>query len=92
LQHEDIDQDQTMPIRPYLKSRVFEPEIVEAMGIAFEKARQKLGLARTQDAATETVAKIIIDLADRGDGDAERLYRGVLAHFGVAADEPDFRL
>lgn len=78
-----------MPIRPYLKSRVFEPEIVEAMGVAFGKACQKLGLARTQDVETETVARIIINLADAGESDPERLYRGVLAHFGVAADESD---
>ena len=71
-----------MPIRPYLESRVFEPETVEAMGIAFEKACQKLGLARTHDAATEIVAKVIIELAERGTTDAERLYHGALAHFG----------
>lgn len=70
-----------MPIRPYLKSRVFEPEVVEAMGVALEKACQQLGLARTQDPATETVAKIIIDLAEAGETDSEQLYRGVLAHF-----------
>ena len=52
------------------------------MGAAFEKACQKLGLARTQDAATEIVAKVIIDLADAGETDAERLYEGALVHFG----------
>jgi hypothetical protein len=70
-----------MPIRPYLQSRVFEPETVEAMGIAFEKACGKLGLAHTHDAATEIVAKVIIALADAGVRDAERLYHAALAHF-----------
>ena len=71
-----------MPIRPYLQSRVFEPETIAAMGVAFEKACQKLGLARTQDAATEIVAKVIIELAGHGESDAERLYQGALARFG----------
>ena len=70
-----------MPIRPYLQSRVFGPETVEAMGVAFEKACQKLGLARTHDAATEIVAKVIIALAEAGEHDPERLYQGALAHF-----------
>jgi len=70
-----------MPIRPYLQSRVFGPETVEAMGVAFEKACQKLGLARTHDAATEIVAKVIIELAEQGEGDAKRLYEGALARF-----------
>jgi hypothetical protein len=74
-------QDQSMPIRPYLQSRVFEPETVEAMGVAFERACQKLGLARTHDAATEIVAKVIIELAEQGERDAERLYHGALARF-----------
>jgi len=71
-----------MPIRPYLQSRVFEPETVAAMGAAFEKACRKLGLARTHDAATEIVAKVIIELAERGERDPERLYVGALMHFG----------
>ena len=71
-----------MPIGPYLESRVFEPETLEAMGMALEKACRKLRLAPTQDAATEIVAKVIIELAERGESDAERLYEGVLAHFG----------
>ena len=71
-----------MPITPYLKSRAFEPETVKAMGIAFEKARRKLGLSRTSDAVTESLAKVVIELAERGETDAERLYELALAHFG----------
>ncbi len=71
-----------MPIRPYLQSRVFEPEIVDAMGAAFEKACRRLRLSPTHDPATEMVAKLIIGLAEQGETDAERLYQGALAHFG----------
>jgi hypothetical protein len=71
-----------MPITPYLQSRVFEPEATAAMGVAFEKACRRLGLSLTRDPMTESVAKVIIDLAERGETDAERLYQGALAHFG----------
>ena len=71
-----------MPITPYLRSKVFEPETTKAMGIAFEKACRKLGLSLTRDAMTESVAKVIIDLAEGGESDPERLYHGALAQFG----------
>jgi hypothetical protein len=74
----------TMPIRPYLDRNVFDPETVHAMGIAFEKCRQKLGLTPTHDAATELVAKTIVALAEAGEGDPERLYLGALVRFGKA--------
>jgi len=74
-----------MPITPYLRSQVFEPETTQAMGVAFEKACRRLGLSLTPDAMTESVAKVIIDLAEGGETDAERLYQRALAHFGDAS-------
>jgi hypothetical protein len=71
-----------MPITPYLRSKVFEPETTKAMGLAFEKACRKLGLSLTPDAMTESVAKVVITLAEGGETDPERLYQGALAHFG----------
>jgi hypothetical protein len=71
-----------MPIRPFLQPGVFDPEVVEVMGIAFERACGQLRLAPTRDAVTEMVAKVIIDLAQRGESDPERLYRAALARFG----------
>jgi hypothetical protein len=70
-----------MPITPYLNAKVFDPETTKAMGVAFEKACRKLGLAPTRDAVTESVAKVIIALAEGGEADAERLYERALAHF-----------
>jgi hypothetical protein len=52
------------------------------MGVAFEKACRRLGLSLTRDAMTESVAKVIVDLAEAGETDAERLYERALAHFG----------
>jgi hypothetical protein len=71
-----------VPITPFLNSRVFEPEVTQAMGVAFEKACGTLGLSLTHDPATEAVARVIIELADSGEHDPEQLYRGALAHFG----------
>jgi hypothetical protein len=71
-----------MPITPYLQLKVFDPETTRAMGVAFDKACQRLGLSLTPDAMTESVAKVIIDLAEAGETDAEQLYQRALAHFG----------
>jgi len=73
-----------MPITPYLTSRSFEPEVTQAMGIAFEKACRTLGLTPRTDPATEAVAKVIIELALAGEHDPENLYQGTLARFGDA--------
>ncbi len=74
-----------MPITPYLRSQVFEPETIKVMGIAFEKVCRSLGLSLTSDAMTESVAKVVIELAERGETDAERLSEAALAHFGDPA-------
>ncbi len=74
-----------MPITPYLRARIFEPEAITAMGIAFEKACHRLGLSLTRDAMTESVARVVIELAEGGETDAERLYQAALAHFGDQA-------
>jgi hypothetical protein len=71
-----------MPITPYLRSKVFAPETNAAMGVAFEKVCRRLGLSLTSDPVTESVARVIIELAEGGETDAERLYQGALAHFG----------
>jgi hypothetical protein len=73
-----------VPITPFLKSKVFDPDVTRAMGVAFEKACRTLGLAPTSDPVTEAVAKVIIDLADAGERDPEHLYARALAYFGRA--------
>src|SRR5215469_12750705 len=71
-----------VPITRFLKSKVFDPELTKAMGLAFEKTCRTLGLALTSDPVTEAVAKIIIALAEAGERDPELLYQRALAHFG----------
>lgn len=56
-----------MPIRQFLREAVFEPEIVEAMAIAFEETLRELKLTDRDDPLVELVAKIIIDCARKGD-------------------------
>jgi hypothetical protein len=65
-----------------LRRKVFDPDTTSAMGVAFEKACRSLGLSLTRDAMTESVAQVVIDLAEAGETDAEQLYRRALAHFG----------
>jgi predicted alternative tryptophan synthase beta-subunit len=66
-----------MPIRPFLKGVVFNPEATHAMGLAFERACQ----ART-DLDKETVAKRIIELARQGEHDPDRLCELILKEIG----------
>ena len=71
-----------MPITPYLRSQALEPDTTKAMGMAFEKACRRMGLSLTRDAMTESIAKVVVALAEGGETDARRLYLGALAHFG----------
>ena len=58
---------------------VFDPATVEAMMIAFDKACDALGLARTDDAVTESLAKVIIEQARKGERHPDRLYALTMA-------------
>ena len=51
----------------------FEPEVTRAMGIAFEQACERLGVAGRLDAVTERVAKQVIEAAREGYRDPARI-------------------
>lgn len=55
-----------MPITPFLKGQAFDPELIEAMGAAFSKTCEALGLNDRTDPITTLVAEKIIELAQRG--------------------------
>lgn len=55
-----------MPIIPFLKGQAFDPEVVEAMGVAFSNTCDALGLTDRADPITALVAEKIIELAQRG--------------------------
>jgi hypothetical protein len=68
-----------MSIRPYLVGHRFDDETTRLMGIAFETAvaavRQRDGV---DDPPRDRTAKVIIDLAQAGERDPERLCEGAL--------------
>lgn len=73
-----------MTITPFLKNQAFGPEVIQAMGVAFQNACQRLSLSvTTGDQAAERVASKIIDLAQRGERDPDVLYRRTLAEFDL---------
>jgi len=60
-----------MPIRPFLASQVFEPELILQMSLALESVCETLELSFTDDPATRLVASKIIELAQRCAGRAD---------------------
>jgi hypothetical protein len=55
-----------VPITPFLRGQAFDPELVEAMGAAFSKTCDALGLTERTDPITALVAQKILELAERG--------------------------
>jgi hypothetical protein len=62
-----------VPINRLLKGSAFGPNEIEVLSSAFEAALRELNLVDRTDPATELVAKRIIDLAQQGELDADRL-------------------
>jgi hypothetical protein len=62
-----------VPIRPFLSGRAFEPETINEMGIAFERACTAMGLRSADDQVTQLVAQKIIQLVERGVTGADQL-------------------
>ena len=67
-----------MPITPYLKGQPFDPELVKAMGIAFENACKELGLVDRTDPITSLVARTVIGFAQRGIKTSDQLTTATL--------------
>lgn len=67
-----------MPIPPFLRGQAFEPELVEAMGLAFLDTCSALGLTTRNDPITNLVAEKIIELAERGVRNAAAMQRMAL--------------
>jgi hypothetical protein len=73
-----LSRNRAMPITPFLTGQAFEPEVVDAMSVAFDAACKSLGLRPRSDPASELVAKKIVELAQRGVRDPARLSERVL--------------
>jgi hypothetical protein len=62
-----------VPLTPYLKGGVFEPQQIGAMTAAFEAVCRSLQLADRTDPLTEIVARKVIDIAATGERNPDRL-------------------
>jgi hypothetical protein len=62
-----------MPIYALLQDCTFEADTVAAMAAAFEKACYSLGLAERTDPLRDLVARKVIEIAETGERDPERL-------------------
>jgi hypothetical protein len=67
-----------MPVNSLLKNLFFKPEDIQAITQAYECARLELGLMDRSDPLCKTVAKKIIDIAEAGERDPEKLCREAL--------------
>jgi hypothetical protein len=67
-----------MPLTPYLKEAVFDPKAIEAMTAAFEAVCESLQLVKRDDLIAEIVARKVIEVAETGERDPERIRELVL--------------
>jgi hypothetical protein len=65
-------------------SRVFEPEMTHAMGVAFDEVCRALFVADGAKAVREAIAEKIIEHARHGERDPDRLRDAVLREIGAA--------
>ena len=68
-----------MPIRPFIRSGAFEPEVIAVMSEAFEAACKELDEAGQPKVAREVIAGRIIAAARIGERDPARLREAALA-------------
>lgn len=68
-----------MPIRRFLAGQAFDPETIREMSTALQRVCDTLRLRMVDDAMTRLVAEKIIELAERGVRDADKLYAMTLA-------------
>jgi hypothetical protein len=76
-----------MAIYRFFKERAFEPEAVICMARAYESALLALRLTDRQDLLTEIVAKKIIEIAETGERDPDRLRDRALEEIGHEDNE-----
>jgi len=70
-----------VPIYRLLEREVFDPEVNTLLGEVFEDVLKTLGLVNRVDPVTELVASKIIELAQVGERDRDRLTKLTLQAF-----------
>ena len=73
-----------MPLYRLLQNQAFDPLALQAMAYAFEAVCLELNLDSDKHTQRETVARKVIELAQCGERDPQRLRRAVEAEFKVA--------
>ena len=71
----------TVPLYRLLQNCAFDPAAIDAMSTAFEEVCRSLGLAERTDPLRDMVAKKVIEFAQQGERDPERLKELTLAAF-----------
>ena len=74
-----------MSIAPFLSKQPFDPETTEAMGVAFDAVCRALAIDTNAVARPRIVARKIIELAQMGIRDPDRLRDRALETFQTAA-------
>jgi hypothetical protein len=70
-----------MPITPFLDDLKFESGAITAMGLAYEKVRATLGIVDRNDRLNEIIARKVIELAQAGEINPDRLSEQALVYF-----------
>ena len=75
----------TATIIPFLNGAAFDPELVKAMGIAFDLATRSLHDKGQPPLVQEVIAEQIIEIAKTGERDPDKICERVLQAFGIEA-------
>ena len=67
-----------MPIYPLLQSQVFDPELINILGTVFEDVLRDLKLTDRTDPLTAIIANKVIEAAQTGERDPQRILERVL--------------
>jgi hypothetical protein len=80
-----------MSIIPYLSRQAFGPDVTRAMGVAFDEVCSALAIDNTGVVQPRIVARKIVELAQMGEHDPERLRDRALESFGFVSRPPPTR-
>ena len=77
-----------MAIHRHLNKGVFEPEDVEGLVRAYDDALRALGLVDRRDPVCEIVAKKLLEIAQTGERNPQRLAALTVEHLGIPVTIP----
>jgi hypothetical protein len=67
----------------FLRGQSFDPEVIEVMGQAYDKAKRRLHDTGQPALVQEVIARRIIDIAATGERDPDQIARRALEALGV---------